>query len=100
MEKFIAYYSNLPTWHRMSNQYFWKPELKPDLIVVTYYDGNASPTRRSWTSATSPCFLPTPEDRASLFEHELTTLEHRSRLPALVRVAGIRGAGPDPRPHA
>ena len=70
VEKFIAYYSNLPTWHRMYAQYFWKPELNPDVVVITIYDGSALADSEVMDVGNLALFFTGPEDRASLFEHE------------------------------
>ena len=78
VEKFIAYYSNLPTWHRMYAQYFWKPELKPDVVVITIYDGSALADSEVMDVGNLALFFTGPEDHASLFEHEITSLEHRT----------------------
>ena len=78
VEKFIAYYSNLPTWHRMYAQYFWKPELNPDIVVITIYDGNALADSEALDVGNLALFFTGPEDRPSLFEHEITSLEHRT----------------------
>jgi hypothetical protein len=76
--KFIAYYSNLTTWYWMSNQYFLKRGLEPDLIVVTYFEGNALADSEVMDVGNLALFFTDSEDRASLFEHDLTTLEHRT----------------------
>ena len=78
VEKFIAYYSNLSTWHRMYAQYFWKPKLKPDVVVITIYDGNALADSEAVDVGNLALFFTGPEDRPSLFEHEITSLEHRT----------------------
>jgi hypothetical protein len=77
-EKFVAYYSNLTTWYWMSNQYFLKPGLKPDLIVVTYFEGNALADLPVLDVGNLALFFTDREDRASLFEYDLTTLELRA----------------------
>lgn len=77
-EKFIAYYSNLATWYRMSAQYFWKAGLKPDLIVVTYYEGNGLADSEVIDVGNLALFFTDGDDRASLFEYELDTPEQRA----------------------
>jgi hypothetical protein len=77
-EKFVAYYSNLATWYRMSAQYFWKPGLKPDLIVVTYYEGNGLADSELLDVGNLALFFTDGDDRASLFEYDLDTLEQRA----------------------
>lgn len=78
VEKFIAYNSNLSTWHRMYAQYFWKPKLKPDIVVITLYDGNTLADSKSLDIGNLALFFTGPEDRASLFEIEITSLAHRT----------------------
>lgn len=77
-EKFIAYYSNLTSWYWMSNQYFLKPGLEPDLIVVNFYEGNLLADSEVLDVGNLALFFTDSEDRASLFRHDLTTLEQRS----------------------
>jgi hypothetical protein len=77
-DKFVAYYSNLTTWYWMTNQYFLKPGLEPDLVVVTYYEGNALADSEIMDVGNLALFFTDGEDRASLFRYDLTTLEHRS----------------------
>jgi hypothetical protein len=76
--KFVAYYSNLATWYWMSNQYFLKPGLEPDLIVVTYFEGNALADSPIKDVGNLALFFTDAGDRPSLFEQDLTTLEHRT----------------------
>jgi lysophospholipase L1-like esterase len=77
-DKFVAYYSNLATWYRMSAQFFWKQELKPDLIVVTYYEGNLLADSEAMDVGNLALFFTGPEDRPSLFANDLTTVEQRT----------------------
>jgi hypothetical protein len=78
VEKFIAYNSNLSTWHRMFAQYFWKPKLKLDVLVITLYDGNVLDDSETLDVGNLALFFTGPEDRDSLFENEITSLEHRT----------------------
>lgn len=77
-EKFVAYYSNLTTWYWMTNQYFLKPGIDPDLVVVTYYEGNALADSELMDVGNLALFFTDGGDRASLFRHDLTTLGHRT----------------------
>ena len=78
IEKFIAYYSNLSTWSRMYAQYFWKQQLAPDLVVITLYDGALFADSEVMDVGNLALFFTGPEDRDSLFEHEMKTLQHRA----------------------
>ena len=77
VDKFIAYYSNLETWYRISDHYFWKRGLKPDLVVVTYYEGNGLADSPSQDIGNLAQYFTGPEDRATLFARDLQTLEER-----------------------
>ena len=77
-DKFVAYYSNLTTWHRMSAQYFWKQDLEPDLIVITYFEGNGLADAAPLDVGNLALFFTDSRDRESLFEHDLKTLEQRA----------------------
>ena len=76
-DKFVAYYSNLTTWYWMSGQYFWKPGVKPDLIVVTYYEGNGLADSEILDVGNLALFYTDAADRPTLFAHDVKTLEHR-----------------------
>ena len=78
VDKFIAYYSNLSTWSRMYAQYFWKQQAAPDLVVITLYDGNLFADSEVLDVPNLALFFTGPEDRESLFDHEVKTLAHRS----------------------
>jgi hypothetical protein len=77
-EKFVAYYSNLTTWYWMSDQYFWEPGLNPDLLVVTYYEGNGLADSETRDVGNLALFFTDGEDRPTLFKYDLTTLEQRA----------------------
>jgi hypothetical protein len=77
IDKFVAYYSNLETWYRISEHYFWKQGLKPDLIVVTYYEGNGLADSPSQDIGNLAQYFTGPEDRARLFAQDLRTLSER-----------------------
>ena len=106
-DKFITYYSNLTTWYWMSDQYFWERGLRPDLIVVTYYEGNGLADSEVIDAGNLALFFTDEEDRASLFRYDLKTLEQRAdymlssasetfaardriRARALTRIPGYR----------
>jgi hypothetical protein len=76
--KFVTYYSNLSTWRRMSAQIFWKRGLKPDLIVVTYYEGNTLSDSKAKDIGNLALYFTGPEDRQSLFAQELTSVAQRA----------------------
>lgn len=78
VEKFISYNSNVSTWHRMYAQYFWKPKLELDIVVITFYDGNALADSEASDVGNLALFFTGPKDRPSLFENEITSLEHRA----------------------
>lgn len=78
VDKFVAYYSNLTTWYWMAAHYFWKQDLKPDLIVVTYFDGNGLADSEVMEVGNLAQFFTDSDDLPSLFAYDLTTLEHRA----------------------
>ena len=78
VDKFIAYYSNLSTWSRMYAQYFWKQQIAPDLVVITLYEGTLFADSEVLDVGNLALFFTGPEDRASLFRHEMKSLEHRT----------------------
>jgi hypothetical protein len=77
-EKFVAYYSNLTTWYWMSDQYFWEPGLSPDLLVVTYYEGNGLADSDPLDVGNLALFFTDREDRPTLFKYDLKSLEQRA----------------------
>ncbi len=78
VDKFVTYNSNLATWYWMSEQYFWKRDLKPDLIVVTYYDETGLADSQAEDIGNLARFLTDSDDRPSLFEHDLKTFRQRT----------------------
>jgi len=78
VDKFVAYYSTLTTWYWMAVHYFLKQDLKPDLIVVTYYDGNGLADSEVMEVVNLAQFFTDADDRPSLFAYDLTTLEQRA----------------------
>jgi len=76
--KFVAYYSNLTTWYWMSGQYFWDQGVTPDLVVLTYYEGNGLADSEVVDVGNLALFFTDGEDRASLFRYDLKTLEQRA----------------------
>jgi len=78
VDKFIAYDSNLMTWYWMSEQYFWKRDVNPDLLVITYYDGNRLADSEVMEVGNLALFYTDPEDRATLFAHDLKSVEQRA----------------------
>jgi hypothetical protein len=78
-EKFVAYYSNLTTWYWMSDQYFWEPELHPDLLVLTYYEGNGLADSAPLDIGNLALFFTDSEDRPTLFKYDLKSLEQRTQ---------------------
>ena len=78
VDTFVTYNSNLATWYWMSEQYFWKRDLKPDLIVVTYYDELGLADSQVRDVGNLARFFTDSDDRPSLFEHDLKTLRQRA----------------------
>ncbi len=78
VDKFVAYNSNLATWYWMSEQYFWKRDLKPDLIVVTYYDEMGLADSQVLDVGNLARFFTDADDRPTLFEHDLKTFRQRA----------------------
>src|SRR5687767_9195954 len=77
-DKFVTYNSNLTSWYWMSNQYFWKQDLRPDLIVVTYYDELGLADSPVMDIGAMAQFFTDAGDRPSLFEHDVTSLRKRA----------------------
>lgn len=77
-DKFVAYYSNLATWYWMIDRYFWEEALKPDLIVLTYYDGIGLADAPLIEVGALAQFFTDREDVADLFTHDIKTLEQRA----------------------
>ena len=78
VDKFVAYNSNLATWYWMSEQYFWKRDLKPDLIVVTYYDEMGLADSQVLDVGNLARFFTDADDRPTLFKHDLKTFRQRA----------------------
>jgi hypothetical protein len=78
VDKFVAYYSNLTTWYWMANEFFWKENLEPDLIVVTYYDEVGLADAPLMEVGTLAQFFTDPGDRPLLFAHDLKSVELRA----------------------
>jgi hypothetical protein len=76
-EKFIAYNSNLTTWHWMSQKYFWDAGIRPDLLIITYYEGNTLADSKSQDVGNLALFFTDPDDRQALFTYDLTSLGQR-----------------------
>ena len=74
----MAYNSNLATWYWMSEQYFWKRDLKPDLIVVTYYEEMGLADSQVVDVGNLARFFTDANDRPSLFERDLKTFRQRA----------------------
>lgn len=92
-DKFVAYYSNLATWHWMSEQYFWKASLQPDLIVMTYYDEVGLADAPLMEVGNLAQYFTDRSDIPSLFAHDIKSLEQRSEY--LLSTASTAFAGRD-----
>lgn len=76
-DMFVADASRINTWHFMLNRYFWKPDRRPDLFVITYYeneleDGNPIEIGRMAQ------FFTTPSDWPALFKTDITDNSQRA----------------------
>lgn len=78
VHKFVVDGSNLTTWYWISAHVFWKENVKPDLLVVTYYEGNGLADSETIDVSKLALFFTDSEDRSSLFAYDLTTLEQRA----------------------
>jgi len=78
VDKFVAYSSNLATWYWISEHFFWKPGVKLDLIVMTYYDAMGLADSEVMDVGNIARFFTDRDDRPALFEHDLKTLPQRA----------------------
>jgi len=78
VDKFVAYNSNLATWYWISEQFFLKQHLKPDLIVVTYYDAMGLGDSEMRDVGNLARFFTDPDDRPELFAYDLRTFRQRA----------------------
>ncbi len=78
VDKFLVDGSNLTTWYWIYAHLFWKRNVKPDLVIVTYYEGNGLADSETIDVSTLALFFTDAEDRAILFAYDLTTLEQRA----------------------
>lgn len=76
VDMFIAYGSGVNTWYWMVAQDFWKQNIKPDLLILTYHGSRLTDSNPMDIGSIAQFFTDTG-DRSALFEHDLTTLEHR-----------------------
>lgn len=77
-DKFIAYDSNLTTWYWIADQFFWERELRPDLIVVTYYHEVGLADSEPEDVSNLAQFFTDSGDRPELFANDVTTIRHRA----------------------
>jgi hypothetical protein len=77
-DKFIAYDSNLTTWYWIADQAFWKRDLRPDLIVVTYYHEVGLADSESRDVSNLAQFFTDSGDRPELFANDVTTIRQRA----------------------
>jgi hypothetical protein len=63
----------------MSDQYFWEPGLHPDLLVLTYYEGNGLADSKPLDVGNLALFFTDSGDRPTLFKHDLKSLEQRAQ---------------------
>ncbi len=76
-DKFIAYNSNLTTWYWIADQFFWERDLRPNLIVVTYYHEVGLADSESQDVSNLAQFFTDSGDRAELFANDVTTIRQR-----------------------
>lgn len=77
-DKFIAYDSNLATWYWIADQFFWERDLRPDLIVVTYYHEVGLADSEPEDVSNLAQFFTDSGDRPELFANDVTTLSQRA----------------------
>jgi hypothetical protein len=77
-DKFIAYDSNLTTWYWIADQFFWERDLRPDLIVLTYYHEIGLADSELLEVSNLAQFFTDSRDRPSLFAHDVTTIMQRA----------------------
>jgi hypothetical protein len=76
---FVADDSHLNTWTWIVRSEFWKPHLKPDLVVVTFH-ARSLEDGRSIELGRIAQFFSTPSDWPELFDTTLTSLGDRAEL--------------------
>ena len=67
---FVADASKINTWHYLLNTYFWKPELKPDLTIITYYQRNLE-DGSNFEIGRLAQFFTTKDDWSDVLRHDL-----------------------------
>jgi hypothetical protein len=76
---FVADGSHVNTWYWMIERLFWKPGLKPDLIVMNFYETGLEDGKRIELGRLAQFFVE-PEDWMQVFKNDLTELEPRVEL--------------------
>jgi hypothetical protein len=76
---FVADGSHVNTWYWMIERHFWKPALKPDLIVMNFYETGLEDGKRIELGRLAQFFVE-PDDWMQVFKNDVTELEPRVEL--------------------
>jgi hypothetical protein len=76
LDMFLADGSGITTWRFMMERYFWRPGLKPDLFVVTYFESRLEDGSEDDLGRLAQ-FFTTPADWPDLFRTDLKDLSER-----------------------
>jgi hypothetical protein len=76
---FVADGSHVNTWYWMIERHFWKPGLKPDLIVMNFYETGLEDGKSIELGRLAQFFVG-PADWSQVFENDVTELEPRVEL--------------------
>ncbi|APR84970.1 Hypothetical protein A7982_10319 [Minicystis rosea] len=78
-DMFVADGSHINTWRWMVEEELWKPNLTPDLLIITFYEDGLEDGKRLEIGRLAQ-FFTDAGDWGELFRHDLTTLEQRADL--------------------
>jgi hypothetical protein len=78
-DMFVADASKVNTWYFMLNRYFWKPNLHPDLIVLSYYQHNLADGNDIEIGRMAQ-FFTQPDDWGAVFRVDLKEPSERTEF--------------------
>jgi len=79
LDLFLADGSGITTWRFMMERYFWRPGLKPDLFVLTYFESRLEDGSEDDIGRLAQ-FFTTPADWPELFRTDLKNLSERTEF--------------------
>lgn len=78
-DSFVADGSHVNTWYWMIERHFWKPGLKPDLLVMNFYETGLEDGKSIELGRLAQFFVG-PDDWMQVFKNDVTELEPRVEL--------------------